>query len=114
MPLNPGNSTVTFSPPGTFVVDKYHTKPASQGLSQFTQPGCMLQTTSVRDRVDNTIYAAATHMVYTPFNTNTDGVSAEWYVSVGGSSFRVLGVHKVNDTWGRCYQVQFICKAEQG
>ncbi len=33
MPQNPGNQTITFNPPGNFVVDQYHTVPASSGLT---------------------------------------------------------------------------------
>lgn len=113
MPLNPGNVVLTFSPPGDFVVDKYHTAPASAGLTAFTQPGCAAQTVKVSDKITDTAYADATHAIYTPWNTNTDGVEAEWMVQ-GSKNYRVLGAHKTHDAWNRCYQIHFVCKEEHG
>lgn len=114
MPMTPGNQTVTFDPPGSFVVDKYHTVPASSGATSFPQSGCLVQTAGVKDKVSNTAYAEATHRVYTPFNTNIDGVEEEWYIVDGSEKFRVLGFHKDTDSYGRCYQALFICKEEHG
>lgn len=114
MPLNPGNQTVTFNPPGNFVVDKYHTVPASTGLTSFTQTGVNVQTATVKDAVANTAYAEATHKVYTLYNTNTAGAGAEWHIVLGTVSYRVIGVELVPDQWGRILFCQFICKEEQG
>lgn len=115
MPLNPGSSSVTFTPPGQFVVDRLHKVPASQGLSSFPQAGCNIQTTTVKDRVDDTAYAEATHRIYTPFNANTAAVDAEWYiVDANNKKYRVMGAHRIPDAWGRVYQCEFISKLEEG
>lgn len=114
MPLNPGNQPLTFNPPGNFQTDKYHKVPASTGLSSFSQPGNNVQTMSVKDKVANTAYAEATHRVFTPYNTNTAGVSPEWQIVNGSVSYRVQGVELVPDTWGRVFYCEFICKEEQG
>lgn len=114
MPQNPGHQTITFSPPGNFVVDKYHTVPASSGLISFTQPGTSVQTATVKDKVANTAYAEATHRVFTPYNTSTGGVKAEWKVTNGTRVYRVLGVETIPDAWGRYLFCEFICKEEQG
>lgn len=112
MPLNPGAQTLTFNPPGRFVVDQYHTVPASSGLSSFNQPGSNVQSVTVKDKVSNTAYAEATHRVLTPYNTNTAGVTAEWYVANGSAKYRVLGIELIADGWGRYYFCEFICKEE--
>ena len=114
MPLNPGNQSVTFNPPGRFVVDQYHKVPASTGLASFVQTGANVQTVTMKDKVDNTAYAEATHKVFTPYNGNTAAVEAEWYVAFGGKSYRVIGDHLAMDGWGRIFQCEFICKEEQG
>lgn len=117
MPLNPGNQTITFNPPGNFVVDKYHTVPASTGLSSFSQPGSNVQSTTVKDKVSNTAYAEATHRVFTPYNTSTSAVTGEWRIVVPnrpGFSYRILGIELIPDTWGRYYFCEFVCKEEQG
>lgn len=114
MPLNPGALTVTFNPPGRFVVDQYHTIPASSGLSSFSQPGCTKQTATVKDKIDNTAYSEATTKFITPYNSNTDGVEPEWYASYNGKNYRVLGAHRTPDSWGRILHCSFICKEEQG
>ena len=115
MPLNPGNSQVTFNPPGQFVVDRLHTVPASSGLTPFPQVGCNIQTATVKDKVDNTAYAEATHKIFTPFNANTAAVDDEWYiVDASGTRYRVIGSHKIPDAWGRVYQCEFISKEEDG
>ena len=114
MPLNPGNQTLTFNPPGNFVVDQYHKVPASAGLTSFTQSGSNVQTLSVKDKVANTAYAEATHRVFTPYNTNTSGVTAEWHVLNGSHDYRVLGIELIPVGWGRYYFCEFICKEEQG
>jgi len=114
VPLNPGAQTITFNPPGNFVVDKYHTVPASSGLSSFSQSGSSVQTTTVKDKVANTAYAEATHRVFTPYNTNTAGVGAEWHIVNGSVIYRVLGVESVPDGWGRYLFCEFICKEDQG
>lgn len=116
MPLNPGNQTITFNPPGNFVVDKYHKVPASTGLSSFSQPGTNIQAVTVKDKVANTAYAEATHRVYTPYNTNTSGVTAEWRIVPQGKSvsYRILGIELIPDGWGRYFFCEFVCKEEQG
>jgi len=118
MPLNPGVLTLTFNPPGQFVVDKFHTVPASSGLTAFDQPGCSVQSATVKDKVDNTAYAEATDKIFTPFNTNIQGVFAEWYIvppwGGGAVKFRILGVHNTRDQWGRALQGEFIVKKETG
>lgn len=118
MPLNPGNQTLTFNPPGNFVVDKYHKVPASSGLTSFTQSGSSVQTVTVKDKVSNTAYAEATHRVFTPYNTNTAAAAAEWRIvppnAPANFSYRVLGIELVPDGWGRYYFCEFICKEEQG
>jgi hypothetical protein len=114
MPLNPGVQTLTFNPPGAFEVDRLHTVPASEGLTTFSQIGCALQDVTVRDKVENTAYAEATDKVFTPYNTNTAAVEAEWYIADGDDNYRVLGVHNTSDAWGRTYQCQFIVKKEAG
>ena len=114
MPLNPGNQPLTFNPPGNFVVDQYHKVPASTTGSTFTQIGCSVQTVTVKDKVSNTAYAEATHRVFTPYNTNTAAVGAEWRAVNGSVSYRVLGIELVPDGWGRYYFCEFICKEEQG
>lgn len=118
MPLNPGVLTLTFNPPDKFVVDKFHTVPASEGLTTFAQVGCSVQSATVKDRVDNTAYAEATDRIYTPFNASTQGVFAEWQIippwGGGQTTFRVLGVHNSRDQWGRAYQCEFIVKKETG
>lgn len=114
MPLNPGNQTVTFNPPGNFVVDQYHTVPASTGLSSFTQTGVNIQTATVKDRVSDTAYAEATHRMFTLYNANTGGVTAEWHVVNGSVSYRVLGKELIPDQWGRNLFCTFVCKEEQG
>ena len=112
MPLNPGNQTVTFNPPGRFVVDRLHTAPASSGLSSFSQSGSMIQSASVKDKVDNTAYAEATDKIYTPYNASVGAVSAEWYIAWGSNNYRILGCHFEPDAYGRVFQAQFICKEE--
>lgn len=117
MPLNPGNQTITFNPPsyGNFVVDQYHTVPASSSdLSSFTQTGANVQTATVKDRVANTAYAEATHRVFTLYNSNTATVKAEWRIGNGSVTYRVIGVELVPDQWGRNLFCQFICAEEQG
>jgi len=114
VPLNPGNQTLTFNPPGNFVVDQYHKVPASSGVTSFPQIGCSVQTATVKDKVSNTAYAEATHRVFTPYNTNTAAVEAEWHVVNGPSTYRVLGIEANPDAWGRYYFCEFICKEEQG
>ena len=114
MPLNPGNQTVTFNPPGNFVVDKYHTVPASTGEVSFTQTGVNVQTLSGKDKVSDTAYAEATHRVFTLYNTNTAGVGAEWHAVLGSVSYRVLWNEIVPDQWGRNIYCQFVCKEEEG
>lgn len=113
MPLNPGVQTLTFNPPGNFQADQYHTVPAGSG-SSFTQSGSSVQTTTVKDLVTNSAYAEATHRVYTPYNTNTADVGAEWQIVNGSKHYRVIGVQQVPDVWGRIYFCEFICKEEQG
>lgn len=112
MPLNPGNQTVTFNPPGRFVVDRLHTVPASSGLSPFIQGGSMIQIAGVKDAVDNTAYAEATNKIYTPYNANTSSVCAEWYIAHSGANYRILGCHFEPDAYGRVFQCEFICKEE--
>jgi hypothetical protein len=118
VPLNPGVTSITFNPPGRFVVDQYHTQPASSGLTQFVQTGCNVQTTTLKDKIDNTAYAEATHKAFTPYNTSTADVEPEWTITYtsGGESktLRVIGAHRTQDSWGRVYQCMFICKEEQG
>jgi hypothetical protein len=115
MPLNPGNQTLTFNPPGQFSVDRLHTVPASSGLSSFVQPGCNLQSMTVKDRVENTAYSEATDRLFTPYNASTGAVTPEWYaVDSAGAKYRVLGTHNVGDQWGRFYQCQFVLKKEAG
>lgn len=114
MPLNPGSLTVTFSPPGNFVVDRLHTVPASQGLSPFDQVGSTIQTISVKDKVADTAYSEATNKVFTPFNANTDSVDAEWQVAYNGDNYRVMGVEKIPDAKGRVFQCLFMVKKETG
>lgn len=118
MAMNPGNQTITFNPPGNFVVDKYHKVPASTGLSSFTQVGSSIQSATVKDKVANTAYAEATHRVYAPYNAKTAVVGAEWRIvppnAPAGTSYRVLGIEKNPDQWGRFYFCEFICKEEQG
>lgn len=115
MPLNPGVLTLTFNPPDDFQVDRLHTVPASTGLSTFTQAGSALQTTTVKDKVADTAYAEATHKAYTPYNTSTAAVDSEWYISIGSDKpYRILGAHMIQDTWGKVYQCEFICKKETG
>lgn len=120
MPLNPGNTPVTFTPPGRFVVDKYHTVPASSGETGFTQAGCMFQPISVKDKVENTAYAEATDKLFTPYNANIQSVfsssaaGAEWYVNDGTFDYRVLGNESVADTYGRFVQGVFVVKNEAG
>lgn len=113
--LNPGVTPVTFNPPGAFVVDQYHTQPANNtGASAFNQLGCNVQTVTMRDKVDNTAYSEATHKIFTPYNSNTAAVEAEWYAVNGSVRYRVLGNHLTGDSWGRIYQCEFIAKEEQG
>ena len=114
MPLNPGALTITFKPPGQFVTDRLHTQPASSGLSSFSQSGSTIQTATVKDKVDDTAYADATDKIYTPYNSNTAGVAAEWYAVYGGVNYRVLGVHRNPDGWGRIQHCRFIVKNESG
>jgi hypothetical protein len=114
VPLNPGALTITFNPPGRFVEDRLHTKPASSGLSAFSQPGCTLQSATVKDKVDDTAYAEATDKIVTPYNTNTAGVEAEWYAVYGGNSYRILGFRNAPDGWGRFFHCEFIVKNESG
>lgn len=116
MPLNPGNQVLTFNPPGNFVVDKYHKVPASEGLNSFVQPGGNIQSWSVKDAVSNTVYAEATHRIFTPYNANTSAVTAEWRIippnAPSNVSYRVLGIELVPDGWGRYFFAEFICKEE--
>lgn len=114
MPLNPGNLTLTFNPPNAFGVDRLHTVPSSTGLTSFTQSGSTLQSITVKDKVDNTAYAEATDKAYTPFNTSTDTVDAEWYIAYGGSNYRVIGVEKMPDSQGRIFHCLFVVKKETG
>ncbi|RAV17510.1 hypothetical protein DQP57_00355 [Mycobacterium colombiense] len=114
MPQNPGALAITFNPPGDFVVDKYHTVPASEGASPFTQVGCTKQPISVRDKIDNTAYSEATHKIYTPYNTNTAQISAEWTAVYNGISYRVMGIEITPDDWGRIDFCRFICKQQEG
>lgn len=114
MPLNPGVLILTFNPPGNFVVDRLHTVPASEGLASFSQGGCAIQAATVKDKVENTAYAEATDKVYTPHNSSTGSVRAEWDVVLHGTKFRVLGAHNTHDAWGRAYQCEFIVKKEAG
>ena len=116
MPLNPGNQTLIFNPPSRFVKDQYHTVPASTGLSSFTMlKNSSIQPITVKDKVDDTAYSEATDKVFTPYNTNTAAVEAEWYiVDSNGDQYRVLGNKNVPDHWGRFYQCEFIVKQEEG
>jgi NADPH-dependent glutamate synthase beta subunit-like oxidoreductase len=114
MPLNPGSLTLTFNPPDRFAVDQYHSVPASTGLTSFSQPGCAKQTANVKDKVNDTAYAEATDKVFTPFNTNIDGVQAEWEIIDGSTTLRILGAHRTADAYGRIFQCEFICKQESG
>lgn len=114
MPLNPGALTLTFNPPGAFEVDRLHTVPASQGLSTFSQVGCTIQSATVKDKVDDTAYAEATDKVYTPYNTNTAAVKAEWYVAYSGNNYRILGTQTTPDSQGRISHCRFIVKNEGG
>jgi hypothetical protein len=116
MPLNPGNQTLTFNPPGQFSVDRLHTVPASSGLSSFTLTLCCnLQGMTVKDRIEDTAYAEATDKAFTPYNANTSAVTAEWYIQdAAGAKYRILGTHNTPDQWGRFYQCQFIVKKETG
>lgn len=115
MPQNPGNLTVTFNPPGRFNEDRLHTQPASSDLSPFSQGGCTVQAATVRDKVDNTAYAEVTDKVITPYNDNTAGVTAEWYLTYNGDpKYRVIGVHGTPDAFGRIDHCTFFCKHEEG
>lgn len=114
MPLNPGVQTLTFNPPGQFTTDRLHTVPASSGLSPFTQVGCTIQSATVKDRVQDTAYAEATDKVYAPYNSNTNSVTAEWYIAHAGKNYRVIGMRQSPDAWGRVFQVDFIVKKEDG
>jgi len=114
VPLNPGVFTLTFTPPGQFVQDQYHTVPASSGVSAFTQSGSTIQTTTMKDRVENTAYAESTHKAFTPYNSNTSQVLPEWYIGFNGNRFRVLGSHMIPDANGVIYLCGFVCKQETG
>lgn len=114
MPLNPGNLTLTFSPPGRFTNDRLHKVPASTGLFPFTQAGCTIQSATVRDKIDDTAYAEATDKVFAPYNAATFAVAAEWYISWNGNNYRVIGVRHSPDAWGRLFQCDFIVKKEDG
>lgn len=114
MPLNPGNQPLTFNPPGNFAVDQYHTVPASTTGTTFTQVGCSVQTTTVKDKVSNTAYAEATHRIFTPYNANTASAEAEWHIVDGSVTYRILGRECNPDGWGRYYFCEFVCKEEHG
>src|ERR1700757_5011739 len=85
----PGNSTITFNFPGV-TPDRLNNMP-SQASSSFTQVGCAMQPVTVKDDLDNTVYSYATDKCIAPPTTNTESVTAEWYLSFNDASFRVLG-----------------------
>jgi len=117
MPQNPGNFTMTFTPPGQFTADRLHTVGASQGLAAFQQPGCARQTATTKDKVTDTTYAEANCKIITPWNPSTAAVTAEWYVSDGIANYRVLGRHGTPDRWGNVNHIShitFLCKEELG
>ncbi|BCP41433.1 hypothetical protein MINTMi27_15260 [Mycobacterium intracellulare] len=114
MPLNPGNLTITFNPPDRFQVDRLHTQPESEGFSSFSQSGCTKHAASVKDKIDNTTYSEATNKIYTPYNSNTALIDAEWTADYGGDTYRVLGVHHTPDPWGRILHIKLLCKKQDG
>jgi hypothetical protein len=113
--LNPGVAVLTFTPPGRFVVDRLHSVPASSGVSSFVQPGCLIQPLTVKDKVKDDAYSAATNRVFAPPNANTLTVMAEWYVTdAANNSYRIIGVRSVPDVFGRVLQCEFMAKFEEG
>ena len=108
----PGNSTITFNFPGV-TPDRLNNVP-SVASSSFTQVGCAMQPVTVKDDLDNTVYSYATDKCIAPPTTNTESVTAEWYLSFNDASFRVLGAKPVYDRWSRLHHITFYCKSEDG
>lgn len=112
MPLNPGHDVVTFIYPGV-VNDRLH-KVDAVAASQFDQSGCNMQDLSVDDKVTNTEFSEATHRCLAPYTAQTETVKAEWFAQFNGGKFRILGVKRRRDGFGRGIHITFICKEENG
>ena len=110
MPQNPGNNAVTFTWPGV-TPDRLHNVQASDAQS-FVQTGCYVQPVTVKDKITDTAYTEATDKCIALLNSNTQSVTAEWYMVFNGLNYRVLGAKPFYDRWGVPVTVTFYVREE--
>lgn len=116
--LNPGNDTVTIKYVNrtSGVKDRYGN---ILNITTATQGGCALQPIKEGDRVNETEYQNATDHCICPPTDVVAAIKAEdhiVYTPVGGPTmdYRVLGIKRFRDSWGRTSHYTLICRWEQG
>ena len=116
--MNPGNDTITILYKNRLTGDP---DPFGNRLTvtSETVSGCALQPVKEGDKINETEYANATDRCICPASSAVLAINPEdqiQYTPIGADvmTYRVLGIKRYRDWWGRLDHLTLLCRWEEG